>query len=465
MNNVDLLLINPPFHTRNGGGSFLPLGLGYIISSVIAHGYSWGLIDCTRIIHSFFPEDLSKLKEELCAEIKKYSPTVIGIGPCITTQLRALKIITECCKKAFPSVPMIVGGPLASISGQEWLFFEELGINYIVKGDAELAIPDAIRAVKQTGTPTNSSMISKPGYTYINEIQDLDTLQFPYRRISDQDIYSIRRLASSCRNQAAMITSRGCPYACNFCVSGNSPQKFRKRSTQNIVDEMEHLFINYDVSDIIFYDDCFFSNIHSITDDIRTFCESLLSKGLNMTWQMEMRPDMLLSLDKDSIRALDSCGCRQINIGIEKVSETGLKFLGKQAALSGLREKILQIKKLSTISLSATFILGGGTETRYDVLELVDKSICLGLDFAHYNPLFVYPGTPLYSYAFKNDRLWVELIYDDPLPWGEIVFENENIKRVDLLDLVDYAYREFYKNTRYSGQQMITDRFNIKNGR
>lgn len=465
MDKVDLLLINPPFHTRNGSGALFPLGLGYIISSVINHGYSWRVIDCTKTIYSFYPEDLKEFSETLSAELQAYNPVMIGIGPCITTQLKALKIITHCCKKIFPSTPIVAGGPLVSINGQEWLFFEELGLDYIIKGDGEEAIPGALAAIKQTGTIANCPQVSRVDYNYVNIIDNIDSIPFPYRELNKDDKFSIRRTSTEkLLSQCAMITSRGCPYACNYCVSGNLFQKVRKRSANSIIDEMEHLHNEYGIEDIVFYDDCFFNNIKTISTDINYFCNLLLNKGLKVTWQIELRPDFVLALDGQSIDLLNKSGCRQINIGIEKVSASGLQFLGKNSNLNGLREKLLEIKNRSDIKLSATFILGGGAETREDILELIAESTQLGLHFAHYNPLFLYPGTPLYKQVFDNDRAWADVICNDSLPWGEIVYESATLKCTDLLELVDIAYAEFYKGTKLANQEMITDRFNIKRG-
>lgn len=125
---VDLLLINPPFHMRNGSGKFFPLGLRYIISSVEQNGYSWAVIDCTEIIQSYRDDDLNKLSRELKRLLTGYDPLTIGIGPTITSQLRALKIISSACRDVFENTPIFAGGPFASIKNQEWFFFEELKI-------------------------------------------------------------------------------------------------------------------------------------------------------------------------------------------------------------------------------------------------------------------------------------------------------------------------------------------------
>lgn len=465
MKNVDLLLINPPFHIRNGGGNFFPLGLGYIISSVIAHGYTWGIIDCSKIISNFSINELCEFEKNFRLEMHEYSPKLIGIGPCITSQLRALKIISGCCKTVFPAIPIVAGGPLASIEGQEWLFYDDLGIDFIIKGDGEHAISDALNAVINEGNIANSTMVSRKGYSFVNEISDINSILFPYRGFQDKNVFSTRRsVMDNQQNQAAMITSRGCPYSCRYCVSGNlsKSKRVRKRTVENIILEMEFLSKNYGISDIVFYDDCFFYNVKNSEADIKCFCEALINKKLNIFWQMELRPDLLLSLSDNSILLLENSGCRQINIGIEKISSEGLAFLGKANSIKGLKEKNLHIKNISKIKLSATFILGGGYENYDDVFRLIEESKNLGLDFAHYNPLFVYPGTPLYKDVFDDDKKWAEIIYNDTLPWGEIVFENEYLKCLDLIKLVDYAYSEFYKNTEFAEHQMVVDRFNIK---
>lgn len=464
MKNVDLLLINPPFHMRNGSGSIFPLGLGYLISSVEVKGYSWDIIDCTKMIDSFYYTNLMNFEKELLEELKKYSPLVVGIGPCITSQIKALEVISKCCKSVFTEIPVFAGGPLASIDGQEWLFFERLDIKYLVKGDGEEAVPNIIETLKKGKNIENSKCVSREGYCYKNLIDDIDKIQFPYRDLSINDKFSKRRTNKD-NNTAAMITSRNCPYRCKYCVSGNlgASRVFRKRSTSNIIEEMELLKNKYNVNDIVFYDDCFFYNPQSVNEDVFSFCNSLLEKKLNVTWQIEMRPDLIINLNDNSINFLEKSGCRQINIGIEKTTRRGLDFLGKTVyEISKLKEANLHIKEISNIKLSATFILGGENETKKDVIDLIEESQKLGLDFAHYNPLFVYPGTPIYDKIYNDKSMWVDIILKDNLPWGEIVYESENLNRQDLLGLVDYAYNEFYKDTEYLKEQMILDRFNIK---
>lgn len=464
MSSVDILLIIPPFHMRNGGGSFFPLGTSYIISSLEKMGYSWKIINCTEFIHSYYEEDLARLETILYEKLKTFSPLVVGIGPCVTTQLRALKKISLVCHTVFPNVPILAGGPFATIEGQEWVFNEVLGINYLVKGDGELAIPDAIRAIKKGGDICHSLCVSYAEHSQVNVVEDLDALEFPFRDYAKDGTYSIRRKSMS-GHQASMIASRGCPYSCAYCVSGNMKSNqvpFRRRSNNNIIQEMRKLKEEHGISDIVFYDDCFFSNMSKLSENISEFCNMLLEAELGMQWQIEMRPDFFVLLSYNDLALLRKAGCRQINIGIEKVSQNGLRFLGKNTNLEGLKEKIALARGKYGIQISATFILGGEEETEDDIKQLVDYAKGLSLDFAHFNPLFVYPGTPLYNKVFSNKREWVDIVFADKLPWGEIVYENKNLDRRQLLRLIDYAYMEFYKDTTLAHEQMIEDRFNIK---
>ncbi|MBQ8763254.1 MAG: B12-binding domain-containing radical SAM protein [Clostridia bacterium] len=462
--NVDILLIIPPFHIRNGGGAFFPLGLGYIISELDLAGYSWEVINCTEFIETFFKSDLEKLSNELKKSLLKYNPSVIGIGPCITTQVRALKIISDVCNNLFPNVPIFAGGPLASIENQEWFFHEELGIKYIIKGDGEKAVVDAVQTIKEGKKISDSKFVSYEGYSYVNYIEDINNIAFPYRSFDRNNRFSIRRSKGK-KLQAAMIASRGCPYSCNYCVSGNLKYNnisYRRRDIRNIIDEMQKLNEEFGVDDIVFYDDCFFYNPQTVNIDVLAFCKSLSKRNIHLTWQIEMRPDVFCKLTDDSIIALNRSGCRQISLGIEKISSKGLSFLGKKNCWPKLSNQIKRIKCFSNISISATFILGGENETVEDIFDLIEQTKDLQLDFAHYNPLFVYPGTPIYDMVFENEKDWVSYILEDDLPWGEIVYETAILNKTKLLELVDFAYQEFYKNTPYASQQMIVDRFNLK---
>lgn len=462
---IDLLLINPPFHVRNGGSVFFPLGLGYIVASVEKSGYIADVIDCNQFTTSCFPEDLALLENTLSELLKEYDPRLIGIGPCITTQIKALEIIANCCINTFSADRIFAGGPLASMNGQEWFFFDHLGLEYIIKGDGEEAVVDALTSSRDGEGLSACSCITNRTHIQINRIQDLDSLPFPTRHFSGNDRVSTRRSGDASRRTASMITSRGCSFGCDYCVSGNlTKDDSRRRSSENIIAEMVYLTNEHRINDIVFFDDCFFPSPYSINQDIANFCNLITDQLSGLTWQFELRPDAASSLSDSSIRKLEKSGCRQINIGIEKTSKEGLKRLGKTTPLNKLPETILSIRAQSAIKVAGTFILGGPGESKDDILKMIDDSTKIGLDYAHYSPLFIYPGTPLYAQVFKNEKQWVKCILEDDYPWGEIVYENEKVNKDLLLELIDYAYAKFYSNSKHSLGAMVKDRYNLKQG-
>lgn len=462
---VDLLLINPPFHKRNGSGSIFPLGLGYILSATQREGFSCEVIDCTHVISTYDKTDLNRLHRFLKEKLRNYNPEVVGIGPCITTQVRSLKIISDCCREQFGKEKIFAGGPLASIEGQEWFFFDFLDLDYIIKGDGEISVVKLLEHVKRYGEIGTCRYVSRRNYNFFNEIEDIDSISFPQRPFINDNTISIRRSNNREKKTVSMITSRGCLYRCKYCVSGNMNYKrFRKRSYKNIIDEMQHIKEKYGATDIIFYDDCFFYNPKTVHKDVSAFCRMLKERDLNMTWQMEIRCDLFKSInDEDSI-LLYQAGCRQINLGIEKTSNESLASLGKNITLSGLAEKIKHLKTVSKIKIAGTFILGGQNETRDNIEEMIEESTKMNLDFAHYNPLFIYPGTPIYEEYFQDKMEWVNYILKDEDPWGEIVYENDYVNKKQLLELVKKAYEKFYSNSIYKDSVMVKDRFNLNRG-
>lgn len=466
MNNkkkVDLLLINPPFHKRNGSGTIFPLGLGYLISAVRKEGYTCDVINGYSMIHSYTESNLKYFEKSLLEKLKSYEPVLVGIGPCITTQLKALRIIAKQCLDVYGSERVYAGGPLASMEGQEWVFFDLMNIRYIIKGDGEEAICEMLRCLKAGEDLKKCDCVSREGYYYYNQIDNIDDLAFPERPYLLEDVVSLRRKPDKMGLSASMITSRGCKYHCNYCVSGNIKRRnFRKRSNRNIIEEMKLLADKYHVNDIIFYDDCFFSSPKSIHQEVEDFCSLLIAKQLPLTWQMEIRCDVFLQLNIMDLELLKKSGCRQINLGIEKTYVAGLKAIGKNVPLEGLAEQIQETKSRTGIRVAGTFILGGKNETEADIQGIVENSQKLNLDFAHYNPLFVYPGTPLYAGYFTNEREWVSYLLKDNWLWGEIVYENKDLNREKIVRTIEEAYEQFYRNAFYSNAEMIKDRFHLQ---
>lgn len=460
---TDILFIIPPYHKRNGSGSLFPLGISSIIAYLEQRNYTYEYIDCTRLITSLNDDDLLLLDEKLKQEFSKLDPRLVGIGPCVTPGAKGLITIANCCISVFGKDIVFAGGPFATLPSQEWFFYEYLGLKYLIKGDGEEAICNSIEIIKNGGRLSNCSNVSTIGSPFMNiNKKSLDELPFPKRIQIEENTFSERRKLHTSGLTAHIVASRGCPYSCSYCVSGNIKIPFRKRSAMSIAAEMEYLSENYGIKDIVFYDDCFFTSPETVHKEIRDFCSILKDKKLNMTWQIEVRPDIIVKLTEEELVLLSDSGCRQMNIGVEKTYDTGASMFGKRFNYDELRNCLAHIHQTCQIKLTGTFILGGKGETKDTIEKLILASANMNLDQAEYSPLFVYPDTPIYKDMFSNPKEWFDVIMSSKDSLGEVIYEDDLLDKDTLLSLVNEAYCFFYKGTRYSASDRITDRYNLK---
>lgn len=458
---VDILFVIPPYHKRNGSGSLFPLGIGAIMAYLDKQGMTYDYIDCSQMIDTLYPEDLRKLELELHKALKHYEPSLVGIGPCVTPGIKGLKIIVKSCLELYGSERVFAGGPFTLLPTQEWIFYEHLGLSYLIKGDGEEAVSEAVRTIKCGKSLKQCQAVSWSGYSKINIIRNLDKMPFPKRMALERNKFSDRRRdIRPDITTAHIVASRGCPYHCAYCVSGNLTIPFRKRSAESIVAEMKELSNKFAVSDIVFYDDCFFTGTNTIHREIDEFCSAVEKANLHLTWQIEIRPDILIELNDDELRRISRSGCRQMNIGIEKTYNDGASIFGKPYDYVMLKRFLEHAHSVTEIRMTGTFILGGKGETTASVREIITASTDMCLDDAEYSPLFIYPDTPIYNEVFSDSKSWLGYVLSEEEPWGEIVYENEALDKNTLIALVDEAYKCFYKDREIT--EKIRDRYHLK---
>lgn len=395
---------------------------------------TYGYINCQQIIDTLFPDDLQKLEVELKKTLSQYNPILVGIGPCVTPGIRGLEVVVRCCLETFGAERVFAGGPFTLLPSQEWVFYERLSLTYLIKGDGEYAVCEAVETLKNGQTLKQCEAVSFKGYSKINVIRNLDKMPFAKRVEMERNVFSERRKSTAEGIKTAhIVASRGCPYQCAYCVSGNLKIPFRKRSPKSIVEEIKMLVTQYGVSDIVFYDDCFFTSATTVHNEVEKFCTVLEESNLHITWQIEIRPDILVNLKDDELKRLSKAGCRQMNIGVEKTYVDGASIFGKPYDYVKLKEFLAHARTVAPIRMAATFILGGKGETIASVREIIKASADMNLDAAEYSPLFVYPDTPIYNDVFSSPRSWLDMVLASQEPWGEVVYENKDLDKTTLI--------------------------------
>ncbi|UCH71155.1 MAG: cobalamin-dependent protein, partial [Candidatus Bathyarchaeota archaeon] len=231
------------------------MGLGYIAGCLKQHNVSVDLVDCT-----FLSEG------EALEKIRRSDPDIIGVYSMFSMKNKALqmaRLLRENCEV------LIAGGPLPSLNPKDFL----QDFDVIVIGEGEDTMLDLVHSLKND---TDLSRVRGIAYREKGKgdirftsprgfIQNLDSIPLPARELFDNQAYKDYYSKKFGYTITSMITSRGCPFNCDFCSQPIFGNKFRTSSAANIVGEIETvLALGYER--VWFADDCFTLNRKRLTD-------------------------------------------------------------------------------------------------------------------------------------------------------------------------------------------------------
>ena len=194
-------------------------------------------------------------------------------------------------------------------------------------------------------------------------------------------------------------TSRGCPYACDFCVAPiHQGHKFRERSAKSLVDEIERGYREFGIDFFYLWGDTVTLNVKSFT----AFCDELIARKLPIQWFGNARADNLT--DPAFVHRLRKAGCWMLAMGIETESEDIRKDMVKRLERQKIQTALTNMRDAGIRSF-AFFILGYPGESVATINQTIDYAIALDPDFANFYPAVPYPGTELYNKVVKDGML------------------------------------------------------------
>jgi radical SAM superfamily enzyme YgiQ (UPF0313 family) len=187
---------------------------------------------------------------------------------------------------------------------------------------------------------------------------------------------------------AFVVTSRGCPGGCRFCIKHVSyGSSIRFRSPENILAELE-LLASLGVHSIHMYADLFTVSREQVVG----LCEQILERGLRLRWTCNSRVDFV---DPEMLRLMGRAGCWMISWGIESGSEEVLRRARKGIVLDQV-EQALRWAHEAGIRNWGYFIIGLPGETEETIRETIRFAKRLPLDLALFHIAAPYPGSPLF---------------------------------------------------------------------
>jgi len=223
-------------------------------------------------------------------------------------------------------------------------------------------------------------------------IQNLDELPFPER--DELPMRKYNEPFSRHFPNARIITSRGCPYGCIFCVEqimcgiGHS---YRKRSLGLVSEEVRIVSNKYGAREV-FFDDAIFT-----IDRAKEIAEAFLNNNLRLPWSCWI--DWNITLDE--LRLLKRSGCTGVKFGVESSSFDILKAAKKPVKIDKIKELIKNCRKLGILR-HGSFMFGLPGETRETLRKTIDLAFSLDLTSSQLTIATPLPGTPFYKMAEEN---------------------------------------------------------------
>jgi len=222
-------------------------------------------------------------------------------------------------------------------------------------------------------------------------IADLDDLPLPRHDLLPLKTYRAPLVGGP---YAFVVTSRGCPGGCRFCIKHVSyGSAVRYRSPENVLAEIE-LLVGLGVSDIHMYADLFTLN----REHVAGICQGILDRGLKVRWMCNSRVDFV---DEELLRLMKRAGCWMISWGVESGDEAMLKRMRKGTSLAQV-EQALRWARAAGILNWGYFIIGLPGETEDSIRKTIDFAKRLPLDIALFHIAAPHPGTPFFFEVVEN---------------------------------------------------------------
>ena len=416
---MDVVLINPnlvvqrddPFTT---GIVYMPISLAYLAAALREAGRMVQVIDAyaaaprqTRSSGKFLFFGLSN--EQLLQQLRTGINAIFVYAINLTNHLSSVEIVRK-AKRAFPDVPVIVlentqavtAYALSQVAGE----FYAAGADYILTGEAEQRAlqllevlerdvdENALRTIDGLGTPR----FYNPPRDFLTD-KALDALPFPAWDLFPLENYWSLHFAHgplSARRYLPLLTSRGCPYPCGFCVvPATNNQKWRPRSPINVVDEIEYFGKTLGVQEFHIED-----LDPTISDSrIREICTEILRRDLGVTWKIAAGTKVETMRDEETIDLMAKAGCRYISISPETGSPRLLKLMRKPF---NLEHAVRLVKRMNQVGVrsQACFVLGYPGETEEDLRmtwNLVRDLTRVGVDEIALFIVTPVPGSSIYE--------------------------------------------------------------------
>jgi radical SAM superfamily enzyme YgiQ (UPF0313 family) len=330
-------------------------------------------------------------------------------------------------KERWPDTVTVLGADFATLNAERILSDYPV-FDAVIEGEAEAAFPALCKAAmagrdfdRVPGVITRETLHTGRALAPPLDLDDL-----PW--IARDDTRAVLALGLS----AGVFSSRGCPYRCSFCTTGQVTARaghdgYREKSIENVIDEVDYLSTDFDIDHVTITDDLFLTKNPASQERARRFADRYIAQGLSsIPFMIDCRLD---SMDRETLAALRKAGLHRIFVGIETTTADTLRAYDKLYVSNELPQYIRD--RLSVASDLGIDVVPGIITYHPMVtipelrrtLEVIDAVGYRG-SFQFLNKVVAHPGTPIWNaYAAKG--------YLDPeWPVPQWRFQDGNAQRV-----------------------------------
>ena len=373
-------LVNPPYPKGAPQSLFLPLGLGYLAAVLEENQYEVNVIDC---------QTLRLTQQQFEAELSRQNADIVGVTASTLTFWPAVDV-AKTAKKLLPNALAIIGGShVSALPEQTLATVPEADI--VVRGEGERTM---LELADYASKGSVKSLSSIAGITYRQNgqiaktvdrefIQSLDELPHPAYHHFPLEKYSMAG-----KNYLPIITSRGCPFQCTFCLASKiCGTKFRTRSPAKVLDELEWLRDTHHADVVAFYDDSFTFD----KQRAEAICDEMKARRFDLPWDCRTRVDLI---NKEILIKLRDANCQLIHFGVESGSQKMLDAMKKRTTVEKNAWAIKLAKEVG-ISVAISVVVGYPGETETELQQTFDFIKRTKPDFVYVCQAIPYPGTEL----------------------------------------------------------------------
>jgi anaerobic magnesium-protoporphyrin IX monomethyl ester cyclase len=274
--------------------------------------------------------------------------------------------------------------------------FLENGFEYVLCGEAEETLTQLCTALLgEHPIPALDGLIRRgeavgagQGGKNLAKNPEWSELPLPSRDLVDLEPYRKAWMDAHGYFSMNMVSSRGCPYRCNWCAKPISGNKFHLRPAAAVAEEMG-LLKSAGAQHIWFGDDVFALNQHWV----ESFAQEVIKRDAAVPFKVQSRADLMT---EQTVKNLKAAGCAEVWMGVESGSQTVLNAMSKGLSLPAV---VIARSRLKAAGIRACFFLQFGYpgETWKELQETIafvreNRPDDIGISFSY--PL---PGTPFYE--------------------------------------------------------------------